>query len=71
MTWEAKAGLASRYHHIGTLGIVQALASTGHAAGRSDLVALALAGAADVVSRNEADAAGFFVPHSDPQHRWN
>jgi len=71
VTWETKAGLASRYHHIshGTLGIVHALASTGYAAGRRDLVDLALAGAADVVSRNEADDAGFLVPHSDPQHR--
>ena len=71
VTWEGKAGLASRYHHLshGTLGIVHALASVGHATGRSDLVDLALAGVADVVSRNEGDARGFLVPHSDPQHR--
>jgi len=60
-----------RSHHIahGTLGIVYALASVGAAAGREDLIELALAGAADVVSRNEAGQDGFLVPHSDPQHR--
>ncbi|HET7018237.1 MAG TPA: lanthionine synthetase LanC family protein [Streptosporangiaceae bacterium] len=60
-----------RSHHIahGTLGIVYALASVGDAAGREDLVDLALAGAADVVSRNEAGQDGFLVPHSDPPHR--
>lgn len=68
--WEVRAGVPARFHHIshGTLGIVCALAAVGHAAGRSDLVDLALAGAADVVSRNEAGPAGFLVPHSDPQH---
>ena len=34
-----------------------------------DLIELALAGAADVVSRNEAGPDGFLVPHSDPPHR--
>jgi hypothetical protein len=34
-----------------------------------DLVETALAGAADVVARNEADARGFLVPHSGPPHR--
>lgn len=60
-----------RSHHIahGTLGIVYALAAVGAAADRSDLVDLALAGAADVVSRNQAGATGFLVPHSDPPHR--
>ena len=60
-----------RSHHIahGTLGIVSALASIGHAANRPDLVDLALAGAADVVGRNEAGPDGFLVPHSDPPHR--
>jgi hypothetical protein len=60
-----------RSHHIahGTLGIVYALASIGDAAGRGDLIDLALAGAADVVSRNEAGPADFLVPHSDPPHR--
>lgn len=59
-----------RSHHIahGTLGIVYALAAVGAAAGRTDLTELALAGAADVVSRDEAGPAGFLVPHSDPQH---
>ena len=58
-----------RSHHIahGTLGIVYALASVGDAAGREDMIDLALAGAADVVGRNETD--GFLVPHSDPPHR--
>jgi hypothetical protein len=60
-----------RSHHIahGTLGIVYALAAVGDAAGRRDLIDLALAGAADVVSRNEAGPDGFLVPHSDPPHR--
>jgi hypothetical protein len=60
-----------RSHHIahGTLGIVYALAAVGAAAGRDDLLHLALAGAADVVARDEAGPAGFLVPHSDPQHR--
>jgi len=62
---------AARSHHIahGTLGIVYALAAVGAAAGRHDLIEMALAGAADVVSRDEAGPAGFLVPHSDPQHR--
>jgi hypothetical protein len=69
--WEVRAGLPARFHHIshGTLGIVYALAVTGDAANRQDLVELALAGAADVVSRDEAGPDGFLVPHSDPQHR--
>jgi len=60
-----------RSHHIahGTLGIVYALLAIGTAAGREDLVALAAAGAADVVSRDEAGPDGFVVPHSDPPHR--
>lgn len=60
-----------RSHHIahGTLGIVYALASVGAAAGREDLISLALLGAADVVARDEAGPAGFVVPHSDPPHR--
>jgi hypothetical protein len=69
--WEARAGAPGRLHHIshGTLGIVCALAAVGHAAGRNDLVDLALAGAADVVSRNEAGPDGFLVPHSDPPYK--
>ncbi len=69
--WEVRAGMPARFHHIshGTLGIVQALAAVGRAAGRSDLTELALAGAADVVARSEADQEGFLVPHSDPQHK--
>lgn len=69
--WEVRAGVPARFHHIshGTLGIVYALAAVGHAADRGDLIELALAGAADVVSRNEAGPAGFLVPHSDPQHK--
>ena len=59
------------FHHIshGTLGIAAALAAVGGQAGRPDLVDLALAGTADVVSRNELGPSGFLVPHSDPQHR--
>jgi len=69
--WEVRAGTAARFHHIshGTLGIVQALAAVGQATSRADLVEFALAGAADVVSRNEAGPSGFLVPHSDPQHK--
>ncbi|HSZ42473.1 MAG TPA: lanthionine synthetase LanC family protein [Trebonia sp.] len=60
-----------RSHHTahGTLGIVCALAAVGAAAGRGDLIELALAGAADVVARDEEGPAGFLVPHSDPPHR--
>ncbi|MDT8913467.1 lanthionine synthetase LanC family protein [Amycolatopsis sp. PS_44_ISF1] len=60
-----------RSHHLahGTLGIVVALASIGTATDRRDLIDLALAGAADVVARDEAGPSGFLVPHSDPQHR--
>jgi hypothetical protein len=69
--WEVRAGTAPRLHHIshGTLGIVYALAAVGQAANRPDLIELAVAGAGDVVTRNEADPTGFLVPHSDPQHR--
>ncbi|WP_405164413.1 hypothetical protein OG203_04655 [Nocardia sp. NBC_01499] len=61
----------ARSHHIahGTLGIVQALAAVWAATGREDLRATALAGAADVVARDEAGPQGFLVPHSDPPHR--
>jgi Lanthionine synthetase C-like protein len=60
-----------RSHHIahGTLGIVYALAAVGDVAGREDMVDMALAAAADVVSRNDAGPNSFLVPHSDPQHR--
>ena len=66
--WEWTAGSAPRLHHVshGTLGIVHALAAVGRATGRADLVALARAGAADVVARDEAGPYGFLVPHSDP-----
>lgn len=70
VNWAVRPSPA-RSHHIahGTLGIVYALACVGDAAGREDMIELALAGAADVVSRNEAGPAGFLVPHSDPLHR--
>lgn len=70
VNWAVRPSPA-RSHHMahGTLGIVYALAAVGAAAGRDDLIELALAGAADVVSRNEAGPAGFLVPHSDPPHR--
>ncbi|MGV4985513.1 lanthionine synthetase LanC family protein [Streptomyces sp. NRAIS4] len=69
--WAHRAGVESRLHHIshGTLGIVLALARVGRATGRADLVELALAGAADVVARDEAGAEGFLVPHSTPLYR--
>jgi hypothetical protein len=71
VNWEVRKGTLARFHHVthGTLGIVGALAAVGAAASRFDLIELALAGAADVVSRNEALDEGFLVPHSDPQHR--
>jgi Lanthionine synthetase C-like protein len=70
VNWAVRPSPA-RSHHIahGTLGIVYALASVGEAAGRPDLTEMALAGAADVISRNEAGPDGFLVPHSDPPHR--
>ncbi|MEV0221596.1 lanthionine synthetase LanC family protein [Streptomyces sp. NPDC050704] len=69
--WEIRAGAVPRLHHMshGTLGIVYALAAVGRAAGRPDLVDLAVAGAADVVSRDEAGPDGFLVAHSDPQQQ--
>ncbi|MFI5775223.1 lanthionine synthetase LanC family protein [Streptomyces sp. NPDC051658] len=69
--WEIRTGAVPRMHHMshGTLGIVYALAAVGRAADRPDLVDLALAGAADVVSRNEAGPDGFLVAHSDPQQQ--
>lgn len=70
VNWAVRPSPA-RSHHIahGTLGIVYALASVGDAAGREDMIEMALAGAADVVGRNEAGPDGFLVPHSDPPHR--
>lgn len=70
VNWAVRPSTA-RSHHIahGTLGIVYALASIGEAAGREDMIEMALAGAADVVGRNEAGSDGFLVPHSDPPHR--
>jgi hypothetical protein len=55
VNWAVRPSPA-RSHHIahGTLGIVYALASVGAAAGRADMIELALAGAADVTGRNEA-----------------
>jgi len=56
-------------HHVshGTLGIAQALAAVGDAAGRADLMEAARAGIGDVLARNEGGVEGFLVPHSDPQ----
>jgi hypothetical protein len=70
VNWAVRPSPA-RSHHIahGTLGIVYALASVGDAAGRQDMIEMALAGAADVVDRNEAGPDSFLVPHSDPPHR--
>ncbi|QQM38298.1 lanthionine synthetase LanC family protein [Streptomyces liliifuscus] len=69
--WEIRAGTVPRLHHVshGTLGIVHALAAVGRAVDRSDLVDLAVAGAADVVSRDEAGPDGFLVAYSDPQQQ--
>jgi len=70
VNWAVRPSPA-RSHHIahGTLGIVYALASVGAAAGREDMIEMALAGASDVAGRNEAGPDGFLVPHSDPPHR--
>lgn len=70
VNWAVRPSPA-RSHHLahGTLGIVYALAAVGTATGRKDLVELALAGAADVVARNEAGPDGFVIPQSDPPHR--
>lgn len=69
--WAHRTGVEARLHHIshGTLGIVVGLARVGAATGRADLVELALAGAADVVARDEAGPEGFLVRHSTPQYR--
>jgi len=55
VNWAVRPSSA-RSHHVahGTLGIAYALAAVGMAAGRRDLVELALRGAADVVARDEA-----------------
>ncbi|GIG68140.1 lanthionine synthetase LanC family protein [Phytomonospora endophytica] len=69
--WALRPGMEPRFHHYshGTLGIAAALAAVGRAADRADLIELALAGAADVVARNEGGEDGFLAPHSDPQLR--
>ncbi len=68
--WEVRRGTAARLHHVshGTLGIALALAAVGRAAQRPDLIELALAGAGDFVSRNDAGEEGLLVAHSDPQY---
>ncbi|GIG66899.1 lanthionine synthetase LanC family protein [Phytomonospora endophytica] len=68
VVWEISAGTDRMLHKFGhgTLGISYALAAIGEATGRKDLVDLAVAGASDVVSRNEGGADGFLVAHSDP-----
>ena len=70
VNWAVRPSPA-RSHHIahGTLGIVHALAAVGEAAGRQDMIEMALAGASDVAGRNEAGPDCFLVPHSDPPHR--
>ncbi|WP_329556371.1 lanthionine synthetase LanC family protein [Streptomyces sp. NBC_00696] len=69
--WAHRTGVEARVHHIshGTLGIVLGLARVGAATGRADLLDLALAGAVDVVARDEAGPEGFLVRHSTPQYR--
>ncbi|MGA8116893.1 MAG: lanthionine synthetase LanC family protein [Actinocatenispora sp.] len=71
VNWETRVGRVARQHHIshGTLGIVAALTAVGRTTGRDDLVELAVAGAADVVSRDEDGPAGFLVAHSHPPDR--
>ena len=69
--WQHRRGVTSRLHHIshGTLGIVESLAAVGFTAKRADFIEVALAGAADVVSRNETSDRGFLVAHSNPPYR--
>jgi len=69
VNWVVRSSPA-RSHHIahGTLGIAYVLA-VGAATGYRELTELAVAGAADVVARDEAGPAGFLVPHSDPPHK--
>ncbi|MEU6276057.1 hypothetical protein ABZ871_27140 [Streptomyces populi] len=64
--WAHRTGVGSRLHHIshGTPGIVLGLARVGGSTGRTDLVELALAGAVDVVARDEAGPEDFLVRHS-------
>jgi hypothetical protein len=71
VTWETRTGRVARQHHIshGTLGVVAALAAVGLESDRLDLVGLAVAGAEDVVARDEQGPLGFLVPHSDPPDR--
>ena len=71
VTWQHRRGVTARLHHIshGALGIVAALSAVGQATGRGDLVEVGLAGAAEVLSRDEAGPDGFLVPHSDPPYR--
>lgn len=71
VTWQWCSGAEPRLHHLahGALGIAYALAVVGAATAREDLVGLAQAAVAEVVSRDEAGPEGFLVPHSDPQHR--
>jgi hypothetical protein len=71
VTWQHRRGVAARLHHVahGALGIAYAMAAVGNATGSQELVATALAGAAEVVARNEAGPGGFLVPHSDPPYK--
>lgn len=68
LVWDSWTNPKAVLHHFahGTLGFSYALAVIGQAAGREDLTAAGLAGVADVISRNEADDDGFFVPRCDP-----
>jgi len=70
VNWAVRPSPA-RSHHIahGTLGIVYALAAVAATTRRAELLEAALAGASDVVARNEAEPHGFLVPHSDPPHK--
>lgn len=63
VTWEVKRGEAGRPNHFahGTIGIAYGIAAVAEAAGRQDLLDLAIAGADDVVGRNEAGSEGFQV----------
>ncbi|MFI8486209.1 lanthionine synthetase LanC family protein [Streptomyces rubrogriseus] len=67
--WPHRTGVVARLHHVshGTLGIALALARVGGATGRGDLLDLALAAVADVVSRDSDGPDGFLAPHSTPQ----
>lgn len=66
--WPHRPDTDSRLHHVshGTLGIALALARVGGVTGRADLLDLALAAVADVVSRDSATSTASW-PRTPPR----